>query len=155
MLIGPRRESARAVHDAEDTVCADEFPREYGLATLAGIANQFVGIDGVDSAVGQGCARSSAIYLGLIDIDSFLVLGSRSGWGRVGSAGASSQAIAGGGCGRIIIARIRHIVINARKRRTAAGDDRGQAGKGIGGFGSARGDVIDAALAEGEKIRAV
>src|SRR5580693_4769158 len=114
MLVGPRRVSARAVHDAEDTVYADEFPRVNRRAALARIANQFFGIDGVDSAVGQGRARSSAIDLGLIDIDSFFVLGGRSGRGPVGSARARSQPIAGGSGGRVIVAGVRHIVINAR-----------------------------------------
>lgn len=65
--------------------------------------------------------------------------------------GASRNAVACGLGWSIIVSGVGHIVIDSRKRRASAGDDRRQSRNGIRGFGSARGDIINAAPAKVER----
>ena len=95
VLVGPSRVSASLMDDAEDAVGADELPRENRIAAIAGVAGKFLGVDGVQAAIGQGRAGSAAVEFRLVDIDAFFVLGRGAGRGCVGRAGAGGDTIAG------------------------------------------------------------
>src|SRR5208282_5143370 len=56
VLVGPCGVSAVLVNYAEDGVGADEFPGENGFAAVGGIADEALGIDGGEAAVGEGCS---------------------------------------------------------------------------------------------------
>ena len=98
MLVGPCRVSASLVNDAEDGVGADEIPRVNGIAAIARVADESLGIDGGDAAVGQRGAGRAAVHFGLVDVDAFFIFGGGAGRGGAGSAGAGREAVAGGLC---------------------------------------------------------
>src|SRR5271155_3222067 len=125
MLIDPCCVSASLMDDAEDAIGADEVPGEDWIAAVIGVSDEFLGIDGVEAAIGQRCMGGAAIQLGLVDVDAFFIFGCGARWGRESVTGARCEAIAGGLGGGIIVAGIGDVVVDTGEGRAAAGDDRG------------------------------
>ena len=134
MLVGPCRVSTSPMDDAEDGVGADEIPRIDGTAALAGIADELLGIDGGDAAVGERRAGCAAVHFGLVDVDAFFILGGGAGGSGAGSAGAGREAVAGGLGRGVKIPGIGDVVVDAGESRASTGDDRDQAREGIRGL---------------------
>ena len=72
MFVRPRRIAARRVHYAKNRIGSHEVPGIHRRATLCRISRKAHRVDGVDSAT---AAWRTAIELGLIEVDPFLVLG--------------------------------------------------------------------------------
>ena len=115
VLVGPCRVAARLVDDAEDAVGADEVPGKTGSQPLLGSRGSFLGSMELMPPSVSARAGSAAVEFGLVDVDAFLILGGGAGWGRVGRAGAARDAVAGRIGGRVIVAGIGDVVINARQ----------------------------------------
>ena len=88
-------------------------------------------VDRGNTAIGQAGSRCSAVDLGLVDIDAFLVLSRISR--RILSRGAGRSLVSIPGCGRRSVQApvIGDVVIHAGQRRAAAGNDRLKAGKRV------------------------
>src|ERR1700676_3306510 len=153
MLVGPRGVTARPMHDAENGVSPDQSAWIDRRATLAGVRSQPGRVNREDSPV-HAC-RCSAVELGLIEFDAFLVLGPGAGRGCSGRAGTGEYSVASGLRGRIQRAVKGGIVEYALgSRRTAAHEGR-QSGKRIGRLGSGCAQVIDAVISERGEVGAI
>src|ERR1700683_5642260 len=133
MLVRPGGVAAGGVDDAEDGVGAHEVPRVDGGAFGGRIAVQLLWIDGGDAAIGEAGAGSSAVQLGLIDVDAFVVLGGVAG-DDAGRAVAGGVYIPRGDAGRREGAVIGDVVVDAHGAGSSAGDQVHQAGEGVGWF---------------------
>src|SRR6202040_1769045 len=96
----------------EDAVGADELPRHDRLAASAWVADQSLRVDRSQAAVSQSRAGRAAVHLGLVDVDSFFILGSGSSWRPERCAGTRGYAVAGGFRWGRIIPGISDVVIN-------------------------------------------
>jgi hypothetical protein len=117
MLIGPCRVSTSLVYDAEDSIGAHKVPRPNRTAASTGVADEPLGIDGGNAAVGQRSAGRPAIHFSLVDIDAFFILAGGAGRGGIGGARSGRETVTRGLCGRIEIPRIGNVVIDAGQSR--------------------------------------
>src|SRR5579864_592613 len=129
VFVRPCSDSASLMDNAENTVGADEFPGENGRAASRRVLRQLFRIDRSYGAVREGSARSSAVYLTLVDVNTFFIFSGKTGRWRPRGAGTGAISVAGHHLRSVEIARVRNVVIDARERGAAAGDDRGQARK--------------------------
>src|ERR1700721_1528570 len=155
MFVRPGGVSTSLMDDAEDGVGAYEIPGIDRRTAFAGVADEFLRIDGGDAAIRECRAGRTTVHFGLVDVDAFLVLAGGSSGSRAGRAGTRCQTIAGGLCRGIKIPGIGDVVVDAGQGGASTGDDRDQARKGIRGFRGAGSDVVDAGLAGGRKSRTV
>ncbi len=147
MLVRPGGISAGMVNHAENGVRPDEIPGIDRLAAVERVADQFVGIDGFDAAVGSRVGGGSAIELRLVDLDSFLILRSRS-VGMAHAAAAVQNAVAGIGGRRRQNAIVCDVVVGTYEFRSSSGDDSHQARERIRRLGGGGPRVVDAGFGE-------
>ena len=155
VLVRPGRVAAGVVNDVIDRVGADEVPRIDGCAALGGVARQLGRVDGRDAAFGERRAGSTAIELGLVEINALFVLGGGAGRDAKGRARAGLNAVAGGFGGGIKRAVVGDIVVDAHGARGRAGDQGHQAREGVGGLAGGGCAVGDTGLAEPGEVGAV
>src|ERR1700733_2320628 len=155
MFVGPGCVSASLMNHAEYAVGADEIPGLNGVASIGWVADKAVVIDRGDASVGQGCAGGASVHFRLVDVDALFIFGGGPCGSRACGAGAGADTVAGSFLGSVVVPGISDVVVNAGEGGASAGNDCGEAGKRIGGFGGASGDIVDAILAEGGQGRAV
>src|ERR1022692_1277155 len=136
MLVRPGGVAAVLLYHFEDGVHAQVAVRIDGSAVLGGIARQVVGVD-----------AAAAVDLGLVHVN-LLIVAHLSADDAGAESGTADDAVGRGRIGRREIAVIADVVVKTGATRSAAGNDRCEAGERVRGTRSQGLQEVNSVLAE-------
>ena len=155
MLVNPCRVSAGRMDHTKECVCPNKVPRIHRRATCRRVALQLQRVDRCDATLRKTSTWCTTVQLGIVEVNSLVVVGRRPGSSGVWCARPSRQSGPRRLCWRIERAVVCDIVVKASRLRRAARSQRRHAGKRVRRFRGFGVQIVYRRLAQRCHVRAI